>query len=528
MTSHRLASFSDRQCNSPPVYTVGTAPRGPPAGSRMRADGAIPQPDEVTATGCELDSFDTLVQEQVVRRWAVATGSSGRHHRPVEEPTDRQEVASKGRSRRGRRCDNCNARLRGRFCTRCGQRDLQYDPVVCDNCGAEKTGHYCAVCGQSDRNYRRNVFPVVGEVLSETFEFDSRLLKTIPKLLFRPGFLSAEFSRNRRARYLSPFRLYLFTSIVFFFVLSLSIDLPEGPGPGREAVLSGEGPAPITVGGQEEESPWLRISVSEGGADDDDEEDDEYGLEDPVQPERTEVAVSADIPGEQLDAATSAAADQEAAAPGARSPRGLLLRRLTEKQRNAFERLAPALDEERHRKLVEILRESALADAIAKGIRTLSAEEWANIDTTDRYVVRQLVDIMHRPFDAIRTWLENLPVAMFFLLPLFALLLKCFYPNHPDQKWFYSEHLVFAMHNHTVAFLVFSVLTLLPEGNAAAAASAQVLLLGLPVYYFVAMRRFYGGGRFVTAVKFLLLFQLYGLLLLATLLGAAAAVLLLF
>lgn len=207
----------------------------------------------------------------------------------MEEPTERQEAASTGRPRRRRRCNNCNARLRGRFCTRCGQRDPHYDRVVCDNCGAEKLGHYCAVCGQSDRNYRRNVFPVVGEVLSETFELDSRLLKTLPKLLLRPGFLSAEFSRNRRASYLSPFRLYLFTSIVFFFVLSLSIDLPEGPGPGREAVLTGERPAPIAVGENEGESPWLRISINGDGADDEEviEEHDRNGGEVAAPPERT-------------------------------------------------------------------------------------------------------------------------------------------------------------------------------------------------------------------------------------------------
>ena len=457
----------------------------------------------------------------------VATGKPGRHDLAVEDPKERQEAALKGRTRRRRRCDNCNARLRGRFCTRCGQRDLHYDRVVCDNCGAEKLGHYCAVCGQSDRNYRRNVFPIVGQVLSETFEFDSRLLKTLPKLLLRPGFLSTEFSRNRRASYLSPFRLYLFTSIVFFFVLSLSIDLPEGPGPGREAVLTGERPAPTAVGGNEGESPWLRISINGDGADDEEiiEEHDRNGGEVAAPPERTAATAPPGIPAEQPDAATSAVPEGDAAGPGAGTPSGRLLRRLTGEQRQAFERVAPVLDEERRRKLVEILRDSVLAETVAAAAREYSAEDLADIDSTDRYVVGQLIDIMHRPFDAIRTWLENLPVAMFVLLPLFALLLKGFYPS---REWFYSEHLVFAMHNHTVAFLVFTVLTLLPEGNAAATATAQVLLLGLPLYYFIAMRRFYGGGRFATAMKFLLLFQLYGLLLLATLAGAAAAVLLLF
>ena len=435
----------------------------------------------------------------------------------MEEPTDRQEVASKGPSRRRRRCANCNARLRGRFCVRCGQRNLDYDRVVCDNCGAEKLGHYCAVCGQSDRDYRRNVFPVVGAVLSETFEIDSRLLKTVPKLLTRPGFLSLEFSRNRRAGYLSPFRLYLFTSIVFFFVLSLSVDLPEGPGPGREAVRTGEGPAPVTFGQSEVERPWLRINFDEDAADDEEEI--------PVPPDPAEPGASPDTPATPVEATSTTVPHRDEAGAEAGPPPGLPPGPLTEKQQEAFDRLAPALDEERRRKLVEILRGSALAEAVVQGARRISAEDAADTDTARRYVVGQLIDIMHRPFDAVRTWLENLPVAMFCLLPVFALLLKVFYPN---RRWFYSEHLVFAMHNHTVAFLAFTVAALLPEGNVAAGMSVQLLLLALALYYFVAMRRFYGGGRFVTAIKFLLLLNLYGFLLLGALAGAAAAVLLLF
>ena len=167
---------------------------------------------------------------------------------PAAEDSGTVTPAAKPRPWRRRQCDNCGARMRGRFCVVCGQRDRQYGPITCANCGAAKQGAYCAVCGQNDRNYRRNVFPVVAEALAETFETDSRLFRTLGVLFTRPGFLSNEFSENRRARYLSPFRLYLFTSIVFFFVLSLSIDMPDelpGPGEGRPAFLQvGPGDAP--------------------------------------------------------------------------------------------------------------------------------------------------------------------------------------------------------------------------------------------------------------------------------------------
>jgi uncharacterized membrane protein len=47
------------------------------------------------------------------------------------------------------------------------------------------------------------------------------LLRTLKPLLVRPGYLTNEFSAGRRANYVSPVRLYLVVSLVFFFLLSI-------------------------------------------------------------------------------------------------------------------------------------------------------------------------------------------------------------------------------------------------------------------------------------------------------------------
>ena len=80
----------------------------------------------------------------------------------------------------------------------------------CANCGSQQMANYCAQCGQNDRQYQRSLPPLLWDLLKETFEVDSRILRTLKLLLFVPGELTAEFSRNRRAGYVSPFRLYLF------------------------------------------------------------------------------------------------------------------------------------------------------------------------------------------------------------------------------------------------------------------------------------------------------------------------------
>ena len=67
---------------------------------------------------------------------------------------------------------------------------------------------------------------MVWEIVRETFELDGRLFKSLRLLLTRPGVLASEFSENRRAQYMSPIRMYLFVSIVFFFILSLDTEIP--------------------------------------------------------------------------------------------------------------------------------------------------------------------------------------------------------------------------------------------------------------------------------------------------------------
>ncbi len=104
---------------------------------------------------------------------------------------------------------------------------------TCPNCGAPRSGGFCGACGQNSRSYLRATREIVGEVLSEVFDLDSRLGRTLKSLLLRPGHLSREFASDRRARYVSPVRLYIVVSLVFFGVLSLtsryeSVDVPAG------------------------------------------------------------------------------------------------------------------------------------------------------------------------------------------------------------------------------------------------------------------------------------------------------------
>ena len=108
--------------------------------------------------------------------------------------------------------DNVNQRTGGKlkppFITTLSMAQTHEDNS-CRNCDAPLTGPYCSQCGQSQRASMLSVFALVREFFSEIFELDGRLLRTLLPFLFRPGFLTLEFVRGRRARYISPIRLFL-------------------------------------------------------------------------------------------------------------------------------------------------------------------------------------------------------------------------------------------------------------------------------------------------------------------------------
>jgi len=88
----------------------------------------------------------------------------------------------------------------------------------CLNCGATVTGKYCPECGQKNTEPKESVSHLVSHFFNDVTHFDGKFFSTLKRLLFRPGFLSKEYMKGRRARYLNPVRMYLFTSFIFFLV----------------------------------------------------------------------------------------------------------------------------------------------------------------------------------------------------------------------------------------------------------------------------------------------------------------------
>jgi len=366
----------------------------------------------------------------------------------------------------------------------------------CLNCGEVLTGQHCSHCGQPAKVRVLSLWGLLRDVIGDLFNADSRVWRTLVPLAFRPGLLTQEFLRGRRASYTPPFRMYLVLSLVFFVLASLS-----DPGGDVALQLDGDGAnIQLRDGGAE------GAAAASGG--------EEAGAESPA----------ADAP---KPAATGAA---DAGAPRAldASERRLIdqiVRRLPEAEREALRKelettLAQATPEERA--------------ATAKALADPCGEDTFKVDAgpvLERYEPRlreacRKIVADQQSFG--RAMFENVPKMMFIFLPLIAAVMGVLYVR---SGRYYVEHLLFVVHFHAFFFLAGIVVILLDRladllsGGAAEAVTVAQGFLGVALVFYVpwyllkAMRRVYEQSWWKTIPKFVLLGFAYFFSLVFTVLG---------
>lgn len=102
----------------------------------------------------------------------------------------------------------------------------------CLNCGAPLNGAFCSQCGQRDIPPYPSVRELVIDAFWELSGWDGRFASTVRALVSRPGMLTREFLEGRRARYLSPLRLYLLASLLYFVIAAAVPDISGESAPG--------------------------------------------------------------------------------------------------------------------------------------------------------------------------------------------------------------------------------------------------------------------------------------------------------
>ena len=359
-------------------------------------------------------------------------------------------------------------------------------PTHCENCGAQLHGHYCAICGQAAVDYHRSFRHVIIDVLDSFLNWDSKFVRSIGLLLWRPGWLTNQFLEGRRVRFVHPLRLYLLVSIVFFLCARLipvsehqtvrPEDLPPEARARYEQKMA-------KLRAKNEVRPFLNFT-------------------------HNSVAPNAPPASPTPAEATSASSEKEPVVPPSTATPSeaqiavddVMKELEADKQKEAGPHVQFGPDKKRPKTPFEVWMEKRIKDQIGE-----------NGSKAKLFV---------------ETLRSNLSTMMLFCIPLFAFILKILYLR---QKRFYIEHLVYSLNIHAFFHLAVILVVLISIGlNRWIPGAPQVLLTLLLcalvfVQIFFSIRQVYKQSWFMSLFKFAFGGIIY-LVVLAVAVGATAFV----
>lgn len=99
--------------------------------------------------------------------------------------------------------------------------------LCCLNCGHPffSDENYCPECGQENKGQHLSFNNFIYEVFSGFLSWDSKFWKTFIPLILKPGKVTLDYAKGKRATYTNPFRFYLIISIVFFLIVNILFNL---------------------------------------------------------------------------------------------------------------------------------------------------------------------------------------------------------------------------------------------------------------------------------------------------------------
>lgn len=364
----------------------------------------------------------------------------------------------------------------------------------CLNCGAnlQDDDQFCPRCGQKvDRNDLR-----IGAVLSEFFEnylsLDSRLGRTLVPFFFKPGYLSERFVNGVRRNYANPFRLYIFTSIFFFFCLNANIDPDQVSRP--IVNVSEDQLSHFTdLNKEEREELEKKLSSKEITAlNQSDKETFKEALLAQKTLNRKRILKSLNDSLADILTINRDSLIQESNA-------GISFNASSDDQNFNIdfdlEEIEPYMDDPAY-------TDEMLYDSLRQG---------KEVSTFDEIIAKRMIKVQRAEKGEVsRQILGNLSLAMFILLPLFAFFMKLFYWR---RNKFYVAHLIQAVYLQSFAFLLFGLAFMMRWLDLVDKAGMinlfKIAALIFAVYFIASFRRIYRQNWFKLLVKSFLLFGTY-------------------
>ena len=89
--------------------------------------------------------------------------------------------------------------------------------IVCVSCNNTYAGNYCINCGEKKVNRKERTFKYfIGQLLNAITFSDTKMLRSMWLLLFKPGFLAKEYIEGRRTLYTRPIALFFIINLIYF------------------------------------------------------------------------------------------------------------------------------------------------------------------------------------------------------------------------------------------------------------------------------------------------------------------------
>ncbi len=89
----------------------------------------------------------------------------------------------------------------------------------CLNCGQNVEERFCTHCGQENLQIQDSAFHLIIHYIQDMFHYDGKFWHTLKMLILKPGLVAKEYMEGKRSQNLEPLRFYVFASTVFFLLL---------------------------------------------------------------------------------------------------------------------------------------------------------------------------------------------------------------------------------------------------------------------------------------------------------------------
>lgn len=340
---------------------------------------------------------------------------------------------------------------------------------VCLNCNAALQGRFCHVCGQENLEPKESFGYLVRHFFEDITHFDGKFFITVKDLLFKPGFLSKEYVKGRRAGYLHPVRMYFFTSFLFFLIYFgfYKSDLVKVNS--KEIITASQ-----KIKQLEKEKKELNQNLTEDSL-----------------PALAQAIINKKV--QKIDSVISVLKSDSTA-----------INKVQEKEEE-FNGTVFSLDDGKtyhsvneydsvQKKLPQNERDGFIASTVEK----------KNLEIKGKYkTTNEIIEHLSENF------IHHIPQMLFVALPLFALLLQFLYLQQRN-KFYYVSHAIYSIHLYTAVFVMLLIRMLLGSVFSAilhikTGWLSGIVFIVILFYWYKAARNFYEQNRMKTILKLIVL-----------------------